>query len=111
MKYINSSEFTSLYGSHYIIPKRLNQDIVESFFSLQRQACGGSNNMTAYTYGYNVNSRISFSDAKLISRKQTNVNQIDTIDLQGKMQESHSLPKRNNVQSIFTSNMWSVHLD
>ena len=35
---------------------RLSQDRVESFFSLQRQSCDGKSNMTAYTYGYNVNS-------------------------------------------------------
>ncbi|CAB4010217.1 Hypothetical predicted protein, partial [Paramuricea clavata] len=44
--YIDSPTFKAVYGSHYyIIPKRLSQDIVESFFSLQRQSCGGSSNM------------------------------------------------------------------
>ena len=32
--YINTDEFKAEYGNVYIIPKRLNQDIVESFFFL-----------------------------------------------------------------------------
>jgi hypothetical protein len=76
---------------------------------VQRQACGGSNNMTAFVYGYNVNSRISYSDAKLLCKKDTNVNEIgfEKDDLQESMA---SLPRRNNVRSIFVSNMWSRHI-
>ena len=112
IKFINSPEFKSLYGSYYVIPKRLNQDIVESFFSLQRQACGGSNNMTASVYGYNVNGRISYSDAKLLSKKQTNVNETELSDINDLQSSPASLPKRKNGQSIFTStsNLWPLQL-
>jgi hypothetical protein len=63
VKFIGNPEFIYLHGSQpYIIPKRISQDVVESFYSMQ--ACGGTNNMTAYTDGYNVNSMISCSEAK-----------------------------------------------
>ena len=109
VNYINSSGFKSLHGCHYVIPKRLNQDIVESFFSIQRQSCGGSNNMTAHVYGYNVNSHISYSDARLLCKKDTNVNEIgfDNNDLQ---ESTAILPRKNNAQGIFVSNMWSMHI-
>ena len=69
--FINSDEFKTEYGNVYVIPKRLNQDIVESFFSSQRQMCGGSRNMTAFTYGYNVNGLVTYQNSRLIKNKQT----------------------------------------
>ena len=46
--------FTSQhFAGHFIIPKRLSQDIIESHFSQQRGGCGGNQNMTAYAYSYN----------------------------------------------------------
>ena len=33
--HINSEQFTKMYGNLYIIPKKISQDIVESFFSSQ----------------------------------------------------------------------------
>ena len=111
IKFIGTPEFKSLHGSHpYIIPKRVSQDIVESFFSMQRQACGGTNNMTAYTYGYNVNSMISYSEAKRLSKKQTNVYEVDDTEFSPGQKCDGSIPKRNNVQGIFSSNLWPVHL-
>ena len=39
VSFIKSPAFQNLHaGDHYIIPKRLNQDVVEYFFSIQRQA-------------------------------------------------------------------------
>lgn len=46
---------------------------------MQRYACGGTNNVTTYTYGYNVNSMISYSEAKRLSKKQTNAYDVDDI--------------------------------
>ena len=94
-------------GNYYIIPKRLSQDVVESFFSVQRQSCGGSNNMTAYTYGYNINSTLA-SSIKLLSKKQTNVYETDDVDLG--LQPQPSLPRRVNVEGILHTNLWPVHL-
>ena len=37
----------------YIIPRRLNQDIVESWFSHQRGLCGDSHEPTVSQYGQN----------------------------------------------------------
>ncbi|CAB4000778.1 Hypothetical predicted protein [Paramuricea clavata] len=101
-------EFISLHGSQpYIIPKRISQDVVESFFSMQRQACDGTNNMTAYIYGYNVNSMISCSEAKRLLKKQTNTYDVEFREGQ---KCKDSIPKRSNVHGIFFSNMWPVHL-
>ena len=102
--------FKAVHGSdYYIIPKRLSQDIVESFFSLQRQSCGGSSNMTAYAYGYNVNSAVSYQKPNLSQKKQTNVFQADAGDL-CKVDQSNNLPRRDAVDSIFAQNMWAVKI-
>ena len=54
IEYIASEQFHVLHGpGYYIVPKRLNQNIIESHFSMRRAACGGSTNMTAVTYAYN----------------------------------------------------------
>ena len=65
--------------------------------------------MTAHVYGYNVNSQISYSDARLLRKKDTNVNEIgfDNNDLQ---ESTAILPRKNNAQGIFVSNMWSIHI-
>ena len=65
--------------------------------------------MTAHVYGYNVNSHISYSDARLLCKKDTNVNEIgfDNNDLQ---ESTAILPRKNNAQGIFVSNMWSMHI-
>ena len=56
--YMASRQFTAKHGvGHFVTPKRVNQDIIESHFGQQRGACGGSTNMTAYAYAYN-NQRI-----------------------------------------------------
>jgi hypothetical protein len=108
VKFIAAPEFSSLHQSQpYIIPKRISQDVVESFFSMQRQACGGTN-MTAYTYGYNVNSMISYSEAKRLSKKQTNTYDIDSEFGVGQKCKD-SIPKKSNVEGIFTSNQWPLH--
>ena len=111
VKLIENCAIQSLHGSHlYLIPKRLSQDIVESFFSLQRQSCGGTSNMTAYTYGYNVNSAITYSTTKLLSKKQTNVLESYEIELSNKQESDISLQRRNNTESVFTRNMWPVYI-
>ena len=91
------------------MPKRLNQDIVESFFSVQRQSRGGTNNMTAHVYGYNVDSQTSYSDVRLLSKKDTNVNE-SSFDNNGLQKSTAILPRKNNAQGIFVSNMWSMHI-
>ena len=51
--------FVAKYGGGlFVIPKRLSQDIVESYFSLQRSSCGGNTNMTGYVYGNTAQSLI-----------------------------------------------------
>jgi hypothetical protein len=61
-------------------------------------------------YGYNVNSRISYSDAKLLCKKDTNVNEIIGFEKDDLQESMASLPRRNNVRNIFVSNMWSRHI-
>jgi hypothetical protein len=42
VSFVESVMFQSLYpGNHYVIPKRLSQDVVESFFSVQSSPVGG----------------------------------------------------------------------
>ena len=65
--------------------------------------------MTAHVYGYNVDSQISYSDARLLRKKDTNVNEIgfDNNDLQ---ESTAILPRKNNAQDIFVSYKWSIHI-
>ena len=104
---MQSKEFKNSYGELYIIPKRLNQDIVESFFSSQRQMCGGSTNMTAFTYGYNVNGLISYRQSRLIRNKQTNVYEVEEC-LQ-MANSSEQLPKRAQHSNTIDAT-WTVEL-
>ena len=66
--------------------------------------------MTAYTYGYNVNSMISCSEAKWLSKKQTNTYDVDDVEFGEGQKCKDSISKRSNVQGIFFSSMWPVHL-
>ena len=69
---IGSEEFVNEYGELFLILNKINQDFVESFFSCQRQMCGGTQNMTAFVYGYNVNGYTTFQATKALTNKQTN---------------------------------------
>jgi hypothetical protein len=110
VQFIESPLFQSKYpGNHYIIPKRISQDVVESFFSVQRQSCGGTNYMTAYTYGYNISSTLA-SSTKLLSKKETNVYNTGDIELGHSDQKQPSLAKRKSGQSIIDRNLWPMHL-
>ena len=75
--FIGTQEFTNEYGELYLILQKLNQDFVESFFSCQRQMCGGTQNMTAFVYGYNVNGYTTFQATKALANKQTNVYELE----------------------------------
>ena len=77
LKFIKTDAFTNEYGDKiYLNLSRINQDFVESFFSCQRQMCGGTQNMTGYVYGYNINSLTSLRSSKLMMKKQTNVYEV-----------------------------------
>ena len=53
--YVTDLRFLAKHGGGaFIIPKRISQDIVESYFSLRRSACGSNSNMTAFAYGNNT---------------------------------------------------------
>lgn len=65
--------------------------------------------MTAYIYGYNVNSVLA-SSTKIISTKQTNVYNSDDLEL-GKQKCNSNLLKRDNVQGILKKNLWPVRLE
>lgn len=53
--HITELKFIAQYGSgFFVIPRRLSQDILESYFSIQRASGGGNTNMTAYSYGHNT---------------------------------------------------------
>ena len=91
-----------MYGEVYLIPKRLNQDIVESFFSLQRQLCGGNRNITAYSYAYNVNGILSFQASNLVTRSAYNIEAMnDTV-------KSQHLPKKSQHRA--RDSFWTVYL-
>lgn len=100
--YITQTEFQEVYGEVYLIPKRLNQDIVESFFSLQRQLCGGNRNITAYSYAYNVNGILSFQASNLVTRSAYNIEAMkDTV-------KSQHLPKKSRHRA--KDSFWTVYL-
>ena len=107
--YIQTDPFQTEFGDDlYLILRRLNQDCVESFFSVQRQMCGGTQNMTAYSYGYNLAGNISFTGSKLVSKKQTNV--FEVTECLSLAANAEHLPKRQTGESIFHKLLWPVNL-
>lgn len=99
LQYIESNEFKEEFGDDlYLILHRLNQDCVESYFSIQRQMCGFTRNMTAYTYGYNVSGTICYISSQLVSKKQAN--QAELQDCLSLAINSQTLPKRQTGEGI-----------
>ena len=88
-----NDNFKERFGHNlYIIPRRNTQDSLESFFAVQRQACGGAQNMTAFVYGYNIESSLCREQSKLVSYKKTNVLEVELCETAYKNNEC--LPKR-----------------
>ena len=56
-------------------------------------------NMTAHIYGYNVAGNISFTNSKLVSRKQTNVFETERCLIL--VENTKTLPKCQPGESIF----------
>ena len=54
--------------------------------------CGGTRNMTAYTYGYNVCGTIYYISSQLVSKKQAN--QAGLQDCLSLAANGQTLPKR-----------------
>ena len=65
--------------------------------------------MTAYTYGYNINSSLA-SSTKLVTKRQTNVYETDDLELGEQPCGWSSLPKRDNVKGIFSKHLWPVNV-
>ena len=86
----------------------MNQDFVESYFSCQRQMCGGTQNMTAYAYGYNVNSLKCLRSSSLLMKKQTNV--YEAQESLSYLKEDESLPRRKANVSIWETVPWFVDI-
>lgn len=106
MKIIEKEEFVKEYGKLFIIPRKLNQDFVESFFSQQRQMCGGTQNMTAYVYSYNINGYCCTQTAKALRNKQTNVYEVQ--ETMSYFNGENNLPRRSNQESIYDSVEWFI---
>ena len=70
--------------------------------------CGGTQNITAYIYGYNVAGNISFTSSKLVSKKQTNV--FETAQCLTLATKSENLPRRQPGEGIFDKVPWPVML-
>ena len=85
----------------FVIPKKLNQDFVESFFSCQRQMCGGTQNMTAYVYAYNIN-------CYKLGKKQTNVFEVE--ETMSYFDGDCKLPRRKAKDSIYDLVEWYVEV-
>ena len=105
---INLHEFKAKYGELYVNVKQISQDHVESYFSAQRQICGGTQNMTGYTYGYNINCLNNLSSSKVLMNKQTNVyNVAEALPV---INNTEQLPKRRSEESIWESIPWYVEV-
>lgn len=109
MKFLHTNEFISKYGDGlYLNLKRISQDHVESYFSAQRQMCGGTQNMTGYTYGYNINTLNSIRSSRLIMKKQTNVYELS--EALPFLNNTEQLPKRTVNETIWDSVPWCVDI-
>lgn len=92
----------------FVIPKKLNQDFVESFFSCQRQMCGGTQNMIAYVYAYNINGYSCYQTAKALGKKQTNVFEVE--ETMSYFDGDCELPRRKAKDSIYDLVEWYVEV-
>ena len=102
LQYYESNEFKEEFGDDlYLILYHLNQDCVDSHFSIQRQMCGGTRNMSAYTYGYHVSGTICYISSQLVSKKQAN--QAELQECLSLAANGQTLPKRQTV-------LWPVRL-
>ena len=108
LHFICTEEFVNAYGELYVNLSRLNQDFVESFFSCQRQMCGGTQNMTGYVYGYNVNGYATFQASKVLSDKQTNIYEFQAFT--SNFNEDQNLPRRSNNDSIYDMVEWFTEI-
>ena len=110
LEFMKTESFVQNYGNNlYINLKRISQDHVESYFSAQRQMCGGTQNMTAYTYGYNINSLTTLQSARLLMKKQTNVYEVsESLPF---LTNAEQLPKRQANDSIWDAVPWFMELD
>ena len=96
-------QFQNIYPKKtYIIPRRLNQDIVESWFSHQRWLCGDSREPTVSQYGQNNTKLLSLKRARVdISKNSYGTDSIDEIA------EDRQLLSKNKNRRHFT---WPVNL-
>ena len=83
------------------MPIKLNQDFEESFFSSQRQMCGGTQNMTAFVYSYNINGHSCAQTEKALGNKQTNINVYELQETMNYFDGNNNLQKRRNENSIY----------
>ena len=67
--------------------------------------CEGTQNMTAYVYGYNINN-LPFARLRLLMKKQANVYEIQ--ESLPYVNEDESLPKQKANESIWGSVPWFV---
>jgi hypothetical protein len=101
--------FVAEYGSNlYLNLKKISQDHVESYFSAQRQMCGGTQNMTGYTYGYNINSLTTLRSSRLLMKKQTNVYEVS--ESLPYLTNTEQLPKRQANDSIWDTVQWFMEI-
>ena len=70
--------------------------------------CGGTRNMTAYTYGYNVSGTIGYISSQLVSKKQAN--QAELQDCLSLAANGQTLPKRQTGEGILQTVLWPVRL-
>ena len=108
LHFIGTEEFVNEHGELFLILNKINQDFVESFFSCQRQMCGGTQNMTAFVYGYNVNGYTTFQATKALTSKQTNVYELQ--EALSYFNGEQELPRRINNDGIFDMVEWFVEI-
>jgi hypothetical protein len=108
-KFMKTDGFVAEYGSNlYLNLKKISQDHVESYFSAQRQMCGGTQNMTGYTYGYNINSLTTLRSSRLLMKKQTNVYEVS--ESLPYLTNTEQLPKRQANDSIWDTVQWFMEI-
>ena len=108
LSFIASEKFVQEYGELFIMPIKLNQDFVESFFSSQRQTCGGTQNMTAFVYSYNINGYSCAQTAKALGNKQINVYELQ--ETMTYFNSDNNRPKRRNENSIYNLVEWYMEV-
>ena len=105
-------EFVRKYGNLYLIPKRLNQELVESFFFSLASALWWKQEHDSICVCSQYHGILSYKSANLVSRSQTNINSMQDLEVTADLNAlaADTLPRRAKSSSVNDQVDWDVFI-